>query len=306
MGRRWRWAAAIVAVMSGVVAVRVLRSDDPPPSYQPGDLLVPGEFDGHEIVDLERTGVAVASSRQGIPQSLLVTRFSDAVVAIGATPVAEMSDFQRSFLDDDRDRSTVGDAPAVRYGSRVFPWTPAEEERTWLSWMETDDVVVSIASRDLDRDDLESFAEQVDLDDRGEIVAPGEVIGEIPSTWALPEPGILAVYTGWDSPTSVVVHSASPDVQAAYLALAPDGAINERTQASCCTGHTGEARSEVRVGDRSATIATLDLMTRILVIEGDPGAVMLVGPEPSNDDLVALATTLTPVAPEDFDPFGPQ
>lgn len=285
--------------------------DAEPFDFPAGDLLVPGDVDGYDLLHVQ------PASRWWLDDGfgpLVVTRFEGEVATVATASAADA--LARTGVADmapDERVPAIGDRPTVQYGWTMAPL--ADTGSTRIAWQATDDLIVAVASRSLDLDDLVRLAEAVEVDAAaGTVAAPGDVVGEIPASWAHPRPGVAAAYeqeSGGAGSGRVEVRTVPADrtVQEAYLVLAaPDGSIDESTHTSCCAGPIPPRRT-IDVGGREATAAALTADVHMVVLHGDHGGVLLIEagrytPVPGDGWIADAVAALTPVAPDDFTPIG--
>ncbi|HEY8545022.1 MAG TPA: hypothetical protein VIL36_08235 [Acidimicrobiales bacterium] len=326
-GNGRRRAAVVLAVVlvavAGVVVVAGRDGSDgdgdsgdgtgaEPFDFPPGQLLVPAG----DVREYPLTWVAPyepAPLDHGT-RSTIVTRFEDHVVTVTTVDAAGVREAAGVDALPDPRVATVQGRPTVDYGWHLAP-LPDHADND-LAWYATDDLVVHVAGRGLDEDDLVRVAEAVEVTDDGRVVAPGEIVGEIPGLYSAPRGSVGVAFErrlddGRYSAIRARVLPADRSVQEAYLALAaPDGSIDASTHYSCCAGPIPSKR-KIEVGDRMALAAALTADEHVLVLPGDDGAVVLfeagrVRSVPTDVWLADLAASLTPVAPDDLEPIGPQ
>lgn len=283
------------------------RRDEPGAPFPEGQLLVPGPIDGHRLERVERTD---ASRQLGEPLDgrgpIVVTEVDGGVVALTtiSADVVRQREGDEQYAFQER---VVGGVRVIGYlDDDLVPGVWMLLDKPALSWFETSDTIVTATSIGLREDQLAEVVEQVELTSAGEIAAPGEVIGTIPTTWKFPMPGVTAQYDDDGYEQSISVIGASPEVQAAYRALAPADLITGGPVVSCCPGHIESPPRDERIDGRDVHIATIDFWKRIVVVEGDPGAVIVADFHLDEDALLAIVESLSPTPPEEFQPLTPQ
>lgn len=297
-----------VAVASFVLVTRDGGGGAPGSDFDiPEDgLLVPGG-DVREY-ELTRVGVTEREVLDDDVGPLVVTRVEGHVVAVGSASAVQAR-ARAGELGPDPRQATIGDRPTVDYGWHMTPFIEGEGEE--IAWLATDDTVLSVSSRSLDLEGLVAVAGEVGLDGDGEVVVPGEVVGEIPSMWSAPRPGTSAVFERTEDfyrRIRIAVVPASRSTQEAYLALvAPDGSIDGRTVSSCCRSPIPPRRT-LDVDGREAIAAALNAELHMVVLPGDPGVVLLVPggrfqSVPHDVWLAELAGSLEAVPEDELAPF---
>lgn len=274
------------------------------PAAAAGEVYVPGPVEGHTIT-------AVARVRVGDPVydrlhgtgPLVVTAVDGAVVGVVTVPTAAveaaLGASPGALGPDERVPAVAGRATVAALGDRIAAPQPAEA----IGWRAVDATMAAAASRDLDLAGLVEVAERVRVAADGRVTVPGAEIGRIPPVWNAPQPAVRVRY-GADE---VIVHTAGPAVQAAYRALVhddPAATIDPLTDPSCCQPEILTPQHTVEIGERTGVLGTLTATTRVLVVEGDPGAVLLaeVGLGVADDaTLLAMADSLTAVAEPEVD-----
>jgi hypothetical protein len=269
-----------------------------------GDVYVPGPVEGHpiEAVTRVRVGDPVYDRLHGTGP-LVVTEVDRAVVGVVTVPVATVEaawGATPGALDPDERMPEIAGRPTVAtLGDRIAAPRPAET----IGWRVDDATMAAAASSELDLVGLVAVAERVGVDGDGDVTVPGAEIGRIPPVWNAPQPAVRVRY-GADE---VVVHTATPSVQAAYRALLHDDpatTIEPLTEPRCCQPEILAPLRTVDIGERTGVLGTLTSTTRVLVVDGDPGAVLFaeVGLGVADDaTLLAIADSLTVVAEPDVD-----
>lgn len=298
------WVAVVVILVVGACGADDEKPAGGVPLAGAGEVYVPGPIEGHAIgaVSRIRIGDPVYGELHGTGP-LVVTEVDGAIVGVVAAQASAIeagwSGVPGALGPDDRVPS-VGDRPTVAVLGELLA---APRPGTSIGWRATDDTMVSVASRDLDLAGLVGVAERVTVGAGGELTVPGTEIGRIPRSWTAPQPSIRVRYGG----DEVVVHTARPDVQAAYAALLhedPSSFLEQVADPACCQPEILRERRTVEIGERTGTLGTLTPTIRVLVVDGDPGAVLLaeVGVGVADDTtLVAIAESLTAVAEADVD-----
>lgn len=307
-----RTLAAALAVVAAAGACGTGDKGIELPEVDAGEVYVPGPVDGHPITAVRRVRVGdpVFDRRHGVGP-LTVARVDGAIVGVVTVPSATMEAAWRGVPDalgaDQRVPSIAGRPTVAVLGDGFAAPHPAQA----IGWRTGTGTMVAAASRDLDLPGLVAVAERVTVAGEGQVTVPGETIGRIPEVWTEPRPAIRVRYGGDD----VIIHTATPSVQAAYRALLhddPAGVMDPVTDPSCCQTEILTAARTVEIGDRTGVLGTLTSTTRALVVDGDPGAVLLarVGLGVTDDaTLLAIADALTAVEEADVDAhlaeFGP-
>lgn len=284
-----------------LIAVSCSESEDRDERWtvRADQLLVPAEaVDGRELVRLVPPERLVPSNSFLIGAgAVVVTEVDGAIVGAMTRSVAEI---ERGWgpIDRTRRHPALGDQPVSYAAPFTLPWGGGA---ALFSWLENDQVQVGLASRDLTSDELAAVAARTDLDDAGLPAVPGTRVGVIPAPWVSPEPSVEA---GYDRGGTVTVHTASPESEAAFLAVAvrdPRKVIDTRTEPSCCDQRIFARQRRVRVAGQEAVLTTLTPDYRVLIVPGDPGAVVLNeggqgrGELMDDDLLIAIARSLRPI-----------
>ncbi|MFP3899696.1 MAG: hypothetical protein ACLFXM_02495 [Acidimicrobiia bacterium] len=300
-------ARAIAMALAVVAAAGACGDDDDGielPEVDAGEMYVPGPVDGHPITAVRRirVGDPVFDRMHGIGP-LTVARVDGAVVGVVTVPSATMEAAWRGIPDalgpDPRVPSIAGHPTVAVLGDGFAAPHPAQA----VGWRTGTGTMVAAASRDVDLPGLVAVAERVTVAGDGQLGVPGETIGRIPEVWTEPRPAVRVRYGGDD----VIIHTANPGVQAAYRALLhedPAGVMDPVTDPSCCQPEILTPVRTVEIGDRTGVLGTLTSTTRALVVEGDPGAVLLaqVGLGVTDDaTLLAIADSLTAVEEAEVD-----
>lgn len=232
--------------------------------------------------------------------SVVVTELQGHTIAISELPVARITDWA-STLEDYGPPGPLVDGQPTRMG----------EGRSTLRGrallLVRGDLAVEVSSRTADLDTLAAAAADVSVPTTAAGAVPGQLVGILE---AGPDVALasyaVANQPGWDP---LYVFTATPDQQRALLALAhADGSslAQMETEASCCAPDLLRPSRVVRVSDVDATISTFTSASKILVVPGDPGIVVLTqgvrsyDNVPSDELLIAVAEGSLPSSQDDL------
>jgi hypothetical protein len=258
---------------------------------------------------LSHLAPAATSSLDDGSGPLSVSSYEGHVVGVTSTPADALAEDERG---PNIKVDAVGGRPTVRYGWHLAPLP--DKGGDYLSWLATDDLVVTVTSTSLGLDGLLDLAEDVEVDD-GRVEVPGDIIGEIPALWSSPRSAIDAVFRAPSDPVErridLSVLPADRSIQAAYLALAPpDGFVQENTHWSCCAGPMPPRRT-IDVDGSEVTAVALNADHHLVLLPGDGGAVVIVHAGhytsvPPDVWIADLVRSLRPVAPDDLESYFPR
>jgi hypothetical protein len=248
-----------------------------------------------EVGELRRLELTLAedagSFDTGVVPPVMVERTDAGVVVVIVRDRAELAEASAG-----RDIFSDATGPVIGLGPS---YTGSGDFEAAVTWPASEELAIEMASHELTEAELVDLARQVELGADGRPVLPTEPVGRLPGSLETPVPGVVASYS--DDPDRsgdrVVVHPATPEVQAAYRAVLigrPREAESVRTAASCCTPAIYEAPRTVEVGGREATAGTITPYRRVLIVPGDPGIVLAGNGALDDSELAAIAAAVEP------------
>lgn len=260
------------------------------PALPEGTLLVPPERVGH----FERFELQLAAETEpfdeAVVQPVRVEQTDAGVVVLITRDRARMAE-----ANGGRDVFAELTGPVIGLGRSA---TGSSDFEAAIEWPASEELAIEMASHDLTQSELVDLARQLTLGADGQPVLPTEPVGEIPGTLQNPVPGIVVGYSHGDVGDRMVVHPATPEVQAAYRALLigrPREAPAVSTAASCCQPAIYDAPRTVEVGDREAIAGTITPYLRVLIVPGDPGMVLVGSGGLDDSKFAAIAAAAEPI-----------
>lgn len=301
---RWTVAGSLVAVLALLTGCGEVEPETAGLDLPEGAALIPPDaLAGHELRTLELEPKPILSGL-GRSDKTLVVEAEGAVVAIVESPAELFAERRGAPLEEEGvPGPTIGEGQPTRlvegYGlmRRSLLFTRGAS-------------IVEIASRTLSVEALAEVAAEVTTPIDGDGAVPGELIGVL-----RPEPdrpvAVASYPTGEEgSRYPMAIFAAPASVQAAYLAVAhldPRESIDPMTEASCCANDIMRPARAVAVRGVESTIATLTNSSKVLVVPGDPGIVVVTtgvrswdDTIPTDDQMIALAEESTIGSQEDL------